>query len=95
MMLRWMRRWVGPRRSTAIREEVFFGACLELDVVDVDGTARDIGPGGVFFATTAPIAAGVRGWLRRTGTAERVPVRVSWQRPARPGRPAGLGLAFE
>ncbi len=95
MLLRWFRRWIGPRRGATVREDVFFGACLELDVVDVDGTARDLGPGGLFFATSAPIAAGVRGWLRRRGSTERVPVRVSWQRGPGRGRPAGLGLAFE
>jgi hypothetical protein len=83
------------RRAVASRESVFFGARLELDVVDVTGIARDVAPGGVFFATSAPIAAGVRGLLRRDGTDHRVPVRVTWQRAASPGRPAGLGLAFD
>ena len=74
---------------------MFIPARLELDVVDVEGSARDVAPGGVFFATSAPIARGVRGRLRRAGSNERIPVRVTWQRAATPGRPAGLGLAFE
>ncbi len=74
---------------------MFIPARLELDVVDVEGSARDVAPGGVFFATSAPIARGVRGRLRRAGSNERIPVRVTWHRAAAPGRPAGLGLAFE
>ncbi|MEZ4404371.1 MAG: hypothetical protein R3B06_30400 [Kofleriaceae bacterium] len=95
MIRAWFRRLFPERRSIVAREPVFFGARLELDVVDVDGIARDVGPGGVFFATSAPIAAGVRGQLRRAGTQDRIPVRVTWQRAASPGRPAGLGLAFD
>lgn len=93
MLLRWFRRLFPDRRAAVTREPVFFEARLELDVVDVDGVARDVGPGGMFFATTAPIAAGVRGLLRRGD--QRIPVRVTGHRPAAPGRPAGLGLAFE
>lgn len=92
-MRRWFRSLFPDRRAVASRDPVFFEARLELDVVDVDGVARDFGPGGLFFATTAPIAAGVRGQLRRG--ADRIPVRVTGHRPAAPGRPAGLGLAFE
>jgi hypothetical protein len=92
---RWFRSLLPDRRPTAPRRPVFVPARLELDVVDVEGSARDLAPGGVFFATSAPIATGVRGQLRRAGTSERIPVRVTWQRPAAPGRPAGLGLAFE
>lgn len=92
-MRRWFRSLFSDRRAVATREPVFFEARLELDVVDVDGVARDFGPGGLFFATTAPIAAGVRGQLRRG--AQRFPVRVTGHRRAAPGRPAGLGLAFE
>ena len=69
-------------------------ARLELDAVDVDGRVADE-PGAVFFATTAPIARGVRGCLRRAGSSERIPVRVTGWRQARAGRPAGLQLAFE
>jgi hypothetical protein len=83
------------RRTAGNRLPIFVGARLELDVVDIDGVARDLAAGGVFFATSAPIAPGVRGRLRRQGGIERVPVRVTFQRPAGPGRPAGLGLAFE
>lgn len=92
---RWLRRLLPDRRPAAPRRPVFVPARLELDVVDVEGSARDLAPGGVFFATSAPIATGVRGQLRRVGSHERIPVRVSWHRPAGPGRPAGLGLAFE
>ncbi|MBK9032181.1 MAG: hypothetical protein IPL61_12830 [Myxococcales bacterium] len=95
MIRHWLRRLFPDRRAASIREAVFFGARLELDVVDVDGVARDVGPGGLFFATSAPIAAGVRGQLRRDGSALRIPVRVTGHRRAAPGRPAGLGLAFE
>lgn len=95
MMRRWFRRLFPDRRLAAAREPVFFEARLELDVVDVEGVARDFGPGGLFFATSAPIAAGVRGLLRRGGSADRIPVRVTGHRPAGAGRPAGLGLAFE
>lgn len=95
MLRSWFRRVFPDRRAISAREPVFFGARLELDVVDVEGVARDVGPGGLFFATSAPIARGVRGQLRRAGTEVRVPVRVTWHRAASPGRPAGLGLAFE
>lgn len=95
MLRRWLRRLFPDRRAATAREAVFFGARLELDCVDVDGIARDIGSGGLFFATSAPIAAGVRGQLRRDGTAVRIPVRVTGHRRATPGRPAGLGLAFD
>jgi hypothetical protein len=92
---RWLRKLLPDRRPTSPRRPVFVPARLELDVVDVEGSARDVAPGGVFFATSAPIATGVRGCLRRSGSAERIPVRVTWHRPAGPGGPAGLGLAFE
>lgn len=91
----WFRRLFPDRRPAVERRPVFIPARLELDCVDVEGSARDFAPGGVFFATSAPIARGVRGRLRRAGSSERIPVRVTWQRPAAPGRPAGLGLAFE
>lgn len=83
------------RRARGARTPIFVGARLELDVVEVSGTARDIADGGVFFATSAPIACGTRGRLRRDGSAERIPVRVTWQRPATHGQAPGLGLAFE
>lgn len=92
---RWLPRLTAERRASAERMPIFVSARLELDVVDVDGVARDLDAGGVFFATSAPIARGVRGRLRRQGSDERIAVRVSWFRAASAGRPAGLGLAFE
>ena len=59
------------------------------------GTARDIGLGGVFFETSAPIAPGVRGSLARKGSRDLVAVRVSWQKRAGAEGPGGLGLEFE
>ena len=95
-----VRRWLRslfPHRPPALPEppRELVRARLELDAVDVDGRAADEAAGAVFFATTAPIARGVRGRLRRAGSNERIPVRVTAQRPARPGHPAGLQLAFE
>ncbi len=83
------------RRARGNRTPVFVGARLELDVVEVYGTARDLGEGGVFFATTVPLAKGVRGRLMREDGGEPVTVRVSYQRKASAGHPAGLGLAFD
>ena len=83
------------RRETGARVPVFVDARLELDEIVLHGTARDIGLGGVFFETSAPIAPGVRGALARQGSKDMVAVRVSWQRPSAPGTPAGLGLEFE
>ena len=96
----WLRRKLSSlgllddRRTTAERLPIFVGARLELDVVTVSGTARDLSAGGVFFETSAPLAPGVRGELARAGGGEPIPVRVIWRRPATAGKPAGLGLAF-
>jgi hypothetical protein len=49
MLRSWFRRVFPDRRAISAREPVFFGARLELDVVDVEGVARDVGPGGLFF----------------------------------------------
>lgn len=92
---RWFRRLLSERRADGARLPIYVGARLELDVVDVHGVARDLAPGGVFFATSAPIARGVRGRLRQDGGGAPIPVRVTGHRAAAPGRPAGLGLAFE
>jgi hypothetical protein len=83
------------RRHRGQRTPVFVGARLELDVVELYGTARDLGAGGVFFATSVPLAPGVRGTLTREGGGEPVTVRVSWRREGGAGEPAGLGLAFD
>ena len=83
------------RRATGARVPVFVDARLELDEVVLHGTARDIGLGGVFFETSAPIAPGVRGALARAGSRDLVPVRVSWQKRAGEEGPGGLGLEFE
>jgi hypothetical protein len=85
----------GERRRTGARVPVEVDARLQLDEVVVTGTARDIGLGGVFFATSAPIAPGVSGSLARQGSRDAVRVRVSWARPAGPGVAPGLGLEFE
>lgn len=84
----------GDRRA-ATRYPIFVGARLDLDVVSVTGTARDLGAGGVFFQTSAPLAPGLRGTLVRDGGADPVPVRVSWRRDAGHDGVAGLGLVFE
>ncbi|HTJ47541.1 MAG TPA: PilZ domain-containing protein [Kofleriaceae bacterium] len=83
------------RRVTAARTPIFVGARLELDCVTVSGTARDLSAGGVFFETSAPLAPGLRGHLARSRDGEWIPVRVTWRRDAQPGKPAGIGLAFE
>lgn len=80
------------RRSSA-RTAVVDDALLELDDADLYGTACDLGSGGVFFATDAPLTTGSHGTLIRGG--EPVNVRVSWRRAQRGDRPAGIGLAFE
>jgi hypothetical protein len=85
----------GERRETGARVPVHVGARLELDEIVLRGTARDIGLGGVFFETSAPIAPGVRGALARDGSKDTVAVRVSWARPAGAEGPGGLGLEFE
>lgn len=92
---RWFRRLLSERRAATARLPIFVGACLELDVVEVHGVACDVAAGGVFFATSAPIARGVRGRLRQDGRDERIAVRVTGHRAASASRPAGLGLAFE
>jgi|GEM_PF-3363600 len=92
---RWFRRLLSERRATSGRTPIYVGARLALDVVEVQGVARDVAPGGVFFATTAPIARGVRGRLQQAGRPEWVPVRVTGHRAASATSPAGLGLAFE
>ena len=94
------RRWLssilrGERRGTKARTPIFLGARLELDVVELSGTARDLSDGGVFLETAVPLPRGVRGHLSREGGRERIPVRVSWRRPASGRRRAGVGLAFE
>jgi hypothetical protein len=99
----WLRRtlsrigWLRDRRATVTRTPIFVGATLELDVVTLTGTARDLSTGGVFFATSAPLAPGLRGHLSRTGGGDPIPVTVCWRRGEddEPGKPAGLGLAFE
>lgn len=73
---------------------IFVGARLELDAVTLHGTARDLGSGGVFFETTAPLAPGLRGHLARANGGEPIAVEVRWRRAAGPGQPAGIGLAF-
>lgn len=83
------------RRSGGVRTPIFVGARLELDVITLRGTARDLGSGGVFFETSAPLAPGLRGHLAREGGAELLPVRVTWRREASAGLPGGIGLAFE
>ena len=83
------------RRETGVRVPVFVDARLELDEIVLHGTARDIGLGGVFFQTSAPIAPGVRGALARAGSRDLVPVRVSWQKRDSSEGPGGLGLEFE
>jgi hypothetical protein len=83
------------RRSTGQRVPIFVGAKLELDVITLEGTARDLSDGGVFLETSAPLAPGLRGLLSRKGSTEQIPVRVSWRRAAGGDQPAGLGLAFE
>jgi hypothetical protein len=96
----WIRRKLSSlgiikdRRAVAARTPISVGARLELDVVTVSGTARDLSSGGVFFETRAPLAPGLCGHLARRGGGEPIPVRVTWRRDARPGKPAGLGLAF-
>jgi hypothetical protein len=92
---RWLRRLLSERRADGARLPIYVGARLELDVVEVHGVARDVAPGGVFFATSAPIARGVRGRLCQDGRAEPIAVRVTGHRAASGTRPAGLGLAFE
>src|SRR4249919_2720346 len=82
-------------RRTSERTPVFVDARLELDAVDLHGTARDLGDGGVFFATTAPLAKGLRGTLIRERGGEPVNVRVSWRREREGDQPAGIGLAFD
>jgi hypothetical protein len=84
-----------PDRRHSARTPVYVGAKLELDVIDLHGTARDLGDGGVFFATSAPIAPGVRGTLHREPGGEPINVRVTWRRGDAPDQPAGLGLAFD
>lgn len=93
---RWLSRLLlGNRRLRGERAAICQDANLELDVVEVSGTARDLGKGGVFLAISAPIACGVRGHLSRGSSRERIPVRVSWRRTASRGHCAGLGLSFE
>jgi hypothetical protein len=89
--------WIGilQDRRDGARTPIFVGARLELDVVTLHGTARDLAAGGVFFETSAPLAPGLRGELIREGGSERLPVRVSWRREPATGQPAGIGLAFE
>jgi len=80
------------RRASARTPETV-SARLELDAVDLYGATSDLGDGGVFFETTAPLASGLYGTLFRHG--EPVNVRVTWRRERAPGREAGIGLAFE
>jgi hypothetical protein len=87
-------RYGRERRKTGARVPVEVEARLELDEITLTGTARDIGLGGVFFATNAPIAPGVCGALARAGSRETVAVRVSWSRKGGDDGPAGLGLEF-
>jgi hypothetical protein len=80
-------------RRAGARTPVMVDARLELDAVDLDGATSDLGDGGVFFETTAPLARGLHGTLIRHG--RRVNVRVTWRRAASAERQAGIGLAFE
>ena len=92
---RWFRRLLSERRAAGARVPIYVGARLELDVVELNGIARDLASGGGFFATSAPIARGVRGRLRKDGHDERIAVRVTGHRAASSSGPAGLGLAFD
>jgi hypothetical protein len=83
---------LAERRARGPRLPIFVGARLELDVVTVTGTARNLSAGGVFLETNVPIAPGVRGALVRDGSDERIPVRVA--EIHRRGR-RGVGLSFE
>lgn len=86
---------LSERRATGIRVPIHVGARLDLDVVSLDGTARDLSAGGLFFETKVPLAPGLRGAVVRDGSRDLVPVRVTWWRPARDGAPGGVGLQFE
>ena len=94
MLRRWLRHLVLWPRPVPSLPAPLVRARLELDAVDVEGRAA-ADDDGVFFATSAPIARGVRGHLRRAGSDEHIPVRVLRRREASPGHPAGLRLAFE
>jgi hypothetical protein len=83
---------LSDRRASA-RTPVHVDARLELGTIDLHGTACDLGDGGVFFVTPAPLAPGERATLICDG--DPVTVRVSWRREARGGQAAGLGLAFD
>jgi hypothetical protein len=93
MLRRWLRR-LFPLRPLPAPRPPLVAARLELDAVDVEGRVHDEAR-GAFFVTSAPIARGVRGQLRRAGSDQRVPVRVEAMRAGAPCRPAGLRLAFE
>lgn len=59
------------------------------------GITRDIGLGGVFFATLEPARIGETGLIIRTDAPDGVAVRVAWLRGAGdPDGPPGLGLEF-
>ena len=80
---------IRDRRTSGDRTPIFVGARLDLDVVTLRGTARDLSSGGIFFETSAPLAPGLRGVLAREGGGDPMPVRVSWRGER------GIGLAFE
>ena len=80
------------RRASA-RTPAMVDARLELDAFELCGATGDLGDGGVFFETTAPLAPGLHGTLIRHG--EPVNVRVTWRRERSADREAGIGLAFE
>jgi hypothetical protein len=80
-------------RRAGARTPVHVDARLEVGDLDLVGTACDLGDGGVFFTTPAPLEPGDRATLICKG--DPVTVRVSWRREARGDRAAGLGLAFD
>ena len=86
---------IRDRRARGDRIPVFVGARLEIGDLAIDGTARDLGAGGIFFETPVSLAPGLRGTLRRADGADPLVVRVSWHRREHRDAPAGLGLSFD
>ena len=83
------------KRSHGARIPVGTDARLRIGSRTLSGTTRDIGLGGVFFATTETASVGDSGVISRAGGEEGVSVRVAWTRDASHPEGAGLGLEFE
>ena len=69
-------------------------ARLVVNELTIDGTIRDVAPGGVFLKAQVLVEAGERGVLA-VGKSTGLPVRVSFSRAPSIDEEGGMVIAFE